>query len=116
MPEQLLHGDNLVYTLYDLTPDEIRIVEESAPSSGSRAEPAPTRPFLRRGQAPPMAAPAEESEAQPTPQRAAPPKLRLQPASASLAPGASAWHRKPSATSALKRPESRAPVPLAPPR
>jgi hypothetical protein len=36
--------DQLVYRLYDLTPDEIRLVEESAPSSGRRAEAAPDSP------------------------------------------------------------------------
>jgi len=33
--------DARVYSLYGLTPDEICLVEESAPSSGRRAEPAP---------------------------------------------------------------------------
>jgi hypothetical protein len=33
--------DRLVYVLYGLTPDEIRLVEESAPLSGRRAEPPP---------------------------------------------------------------------------
>jgi hypothetical protein len=33
--------DERGYRLYGLTPDEIRHVEESAPSSGRRAEPAP---------------------------------------------------------------------------
>jgi len=36
--------DRLVYRLYGLTPDEIRLVEESAPSSGRRAEPTPDSP------------------------------------------------------------------------
>ena len=36
--------DDLVYRLYGLTPDEIRLVEESAPSSGRRVEPAPDSP------------------------------------------------------------------------
>jgi adenine-specific DNA-methyltransferase len=38
--------DHLVYALYGLTPDEIRLVEESEPSSGRRAEPAPDSPPL----------------------------------------------------------------------
>lgn len=33
--------DNWIYRLYGLTLDEIRLVEASAPSSDSRAEPAP---------------------------------------------------------------------------
>jgi adenine-specific DNA-methyltransferase len=36
--------DERVYRLYGLTPDEIRLVEESAPSSGRRAEPTPESP------------------------------------------------------------------------
>ena len=35
---------NLVYAFYGLTPDEIRLVEESEPSSGRRAESAPDSP------------------------------------------------------------------------
>jgi hypothetical protein len=35
---------NLVYAFYSLTPDEIRLVEEFAPSSARRAEPAPDSP------------------------------------------------------------------------
>jgi hypothetical protein len=35
---------NCVYAFYGLTPDEIRLVEESAPSSVRRAEPAPDSP------------------------------------------------------------------------
>jgi TaqI-like C-terminal specificity domain len=38
--------DARVYRLYGLTPDEIRLVEESAPSSDRRAEPAPDSPSL----------------------------------------------------------------------
>jgi hypothetical protein len=36
--------DILVYALYGLTPDEIRLVEESTPSPGRRAESAPASP------------------------------------------------------------------------
>jgi hypothetical protein len=36
--------DEWVYRLYGLTPDEIRLVEERAPTSGRHAEPAPDSP------------------------------------------------------------------------
>jgi adenine-specific DNA-methyltransferase len=38
--------DQRVYRLYGLTPDEIHLVEESAPSSGRRAEPSTDSPPL----------------------------------------------------------------------
>lgn len=41
--------DERVYRLYGLTPDEIRLVEESAPSSEHRAEPTPDPPSPPRG-------------------------------------------------------------------
>ena len=41
--------DRIVFTLYGLTPDEIRLVEESTPSSGRHEEAAPDSPSPRRG-------------------------------------------------------------------
>jgi adenine-specific DNA-methyltransferase len=41
--------DTLVYALYGLTPDEILLVEESAPSSGRGVEFVPDSPSPRRG-------------------------------------------------------------------
>lgn len=76
-----------VAALYGLTPDEIRLAEESAPSSGSRASPAPDSPPLRRGRAasgggagrgacsladPPLLSPAACVQPSPQPHRTAP--------------------------------------------